>query len=554
MEILIKYIAAAVMAWHSEAYAVKISTDTLPQSDTPHIKIVDTVEQLTQTDPQAYPLVEMLGPRGGIFRYDPAKRSLNDSCTVFDGWVRKSQDPVVNIMWCGAVGDGRADDTEAFHKGLESAYRYRKNNRALYLPSGTYRITRKTVIPARYKGRSNDYFTLYGDGAFDAGQTQLYFEHPKTGKRSDPIEYWIESKMLALTFRDIRFKQLFPKGRNVFSYKPMGLLRAKATSGNGSNRKIPADTDTAIMNCTFARFNTVVENWGRGLRFNDNTASQGEHVIVLHWDRYPEFPKGIGRDSTGFRAFNITGNRFHSNRGYAVVNDGINAHKIHSILISDSLLDIGGGVFKGVLVDGTISNTVSAMTPTPVVYLKGGSRNYQINGLTASGNNKVMRQGKERVPEHFIVLKGKQQNGQFNNINLDNCTGDAIWASGELNGVSFNNLTMNRIGDAATDRLFAFSKGAHRVSIHNVMYSGTRALKSPIKAFGNKQLIRVSHFFAPNSHCRIKREDGVLYQTSFGDIEALPVFKNDRQAGESGLKRGTLYRDREGMIRVKLSK
>ena len=474
-------------------------------------KVVSSLGALRQlSNPKKNTFAWVAGLQGGYFRYLPTRAKEADGCTVFDGWARQTQEPAVNIMWCGAVGDGKTDDTEAFHKALQAAYRYRRQNRSLYLPTGTYRIKKKTIIPALVDGKKNNFFTIYGDGSFNAGQTQIYFEHPATGKRDDTMEYWIDSKILALTLKDIRFKQLYPRGKNIYSFKPFSLLRAKATKGNDKNTQITGDTDTAIMNCTFTRFYTVVENWGRGLRFNDNTASLGHNPIVLEWDVYPESPKGIGKDLTGFRAFNITGNRFHSNGGFAITNVGKNAHKIHSVLISDSLLDIGRGVFRGVLVDGSISNTVSIMTPTTVIDLHSKSKNYQINGLTASGNDDVVDNEKERIPKHFIVLRGDHSNGQFNNINLSNCSSDAVWSiKGSLNGVAFNNFTMNRIGTKPTDRLFAFAKYPHKVTINNLLYSGVRKLLHPIKAFGKNQSIIVNNYFSPNSSSMLKKEDGI---------------------------------------------
>lgn len=432
--------------------------------------------------------VLVLGKQGGFFKYNKIKKNYNNGCTIFNGWERITNEPTVNIMWCGAKGNGIDDDTKAFHRALKVAYTYRKKNRGLYLPTGTYKITKKTIIPSMYKGKSNNYFTIFGDGSYDAGQTQIYFINPQIGNNNDPIEYWIESKIQGLTLKNIRFKQIYPKGKNIYSYKPFGLLRAKTTSGNGKNRIITADTDTAIMNCTFARFYTVIENWGRGLRFSNNTASQGYNPIVLEWDAYPVFPKGIGKDSTGFRAFNITSNRFHSNGSYAIVNKGKNAKKIHSILISDTLLDIGRGIFQGVLVDGSINSTVSTMTPDSVLDLYSGSHNYQINGLVASGTNNIVYAGKRRKPNNFIILRGKQRNGQFNNINLDNCRGDAIIIKGEkLYGIQFNNIVMDNIGKTNNNSLFNFSKNIHNVSIDNLFYSGKIKLKKPIYIQGNSK-------------------------------------------------------------------
>ena len=472
------------------------------------LSIIGSLKSLLHfKNPKNNTFIWVAGKQGGYFKYMETRKKENNGCTVFNGWVRQTQETSVNIMWCGAAGDGKTDDTEAFQKALQVAYRYRRLNRSLYLPTGSYRITKKTLLPYKYDGKINRAFTIYGDGSFDSGQTQIYFVHPKTGRRGDPMEYWLDSKILALTLKDIRFKQLYPKGKNIYSYQPFSLLRAKPTKGIGINKKITADTDTAIMNCTFSRFYIVVENWGRGLRFNDCTASLGHNTIVLQWDTYPEFPKGVGSDLTGFRAFNITGNRFHSNGSFAIKNSGKNAYKIHSILISDSLLDIGRGIFKGVLVDGSISNTVSIMTPSTVIDIHSKSKNYQINGLTASGS----ATGRKRVPKHFIILRGNHHNGQFNNINLNNCTSDAVWSTkGTLNGMAFNNFTMGKIGTKPTDRLFSFAKYPHNVTINNLLYTGIQKLLHPIQAYGKNQSIIVDNYFSPNSNSILKKEDGII--------------------------------------------
>ena len=450
-------------------------------------------------------LVYVSDSQGGFFAYDDKKKHINNHCTIFNGWIRETQDTTVNIMWCGAKGDGKSNDTKAFKYALKLSYTYRRLNKSLYLPIGTYKITEKINIPAIVKGKKNNFFTIYGEGSLDSGQTQIHFINPKIGKPTDKIDYWITSNIQALTLKNIRFKQIYPKGKNIYSYQPFGLLLAK--KNRNKNKVITADTDTAIENCTFSRFYTVVENWGRGLKFVNNTVSLAYNPIVLEWDKYIEFPKGVGKDKTGFRAFNIEGNRFHSNGSYAIVNMGVNAKKIHSILISDNLLDIGRGIFKGVLIDGSINNTISIMTPHRVLELLDGSKNYQINGLTASGNNEA-----KRVPTHFIVLKGSHNNAQFNNINLNNCTGDAIWSTaGKLNGVAFNNITMNDIGDDNRDRLFSFAKFSHRVMINNLLYSGKRNLVHPIKAFGKEQIIKINNYFAPNSQSNLNEADGISF-------------------------------------------
>lgn len=53
----------------------------------------------------------------------------------------------------GAVGDGKADDTEAIQRALDDL-RFRKRGCVLFFPSGTYRITKtvKTVRKAHTEG------------------------------------------------------------------------------------------------------------------------------------------------------------------------------------------------------------------------------------------------------------------------------------------------------------------------------------------------------------------------------------------------------------------
>ena len=60
---------------------------------------------------------------------------------------------------CGAKGDGVADDTDALEKAIGSPARGIKGPRAIYIPNGTYRITRPLVVGDKKKfiqGESRD--------------------------------------------------------------------------------------------------------------------------------------------------------------------------------------------------------------------------------------------------------------------------------------------------------------------------------------------------------------------------------------------------------------
>ncbi|RYU96758.1 glycosyl hydrolase family 28-related protein [Emticicia agri] len=79
---------------------------------------------------------------GGSFFWDAASTEPDNGGTVFavsginkGRWKRNFTATEVNIKWFGAKGDGRADDTDAIQKSINS----RKN---VYIPEGTYKVTR----------------------------------------------------------------------------------------------------------------------------------------------------------------------------------------------------------------------------------------------------------------------------------------------------------------------------------------------------------------------------------------------------------------------------
>jgi hypothetical protein len=92
----------------------------------------------------------------------------------------------------GAVGDGRADDTAALQRALDSLVA--SGSMALYLPAGRYRITRTLVLPRR-GARQAIGLNIQGE---DPGRTVLVWDGPREGRM---VEYgaWY-SKLGRLTF------------------------------------------------------------------------------------------------------------------------------------------------------------------------------------------------------------------------------------------------------------------------------------------------------------------------------------------------------------------
>jgi hypothetical protein len=83
---------------------------------------------------------------------------------------------------CGAVGDGKADDTAAIQKGLDLIRPEDSKRKILYFPGGTYRIT-GTIQAVREKHRESQGIGLQGEGA---DKSVLVYD----GKGNEPMLKW----------------------------------------------------------------------------------------------------------------------------------------------------------------------------------------------------------------------------------------------------------------------------------------------------------------------------------------------------------------------------
>ena len=83
---------------------------------------------------------------------------------------------------CGAVGDGKADDTAAIQKGLDLIRPEDSKRKILYFPAGTYRIT-GTIQAVREKHRESQGIGLQGEGP---DQSVLVYD----GKGNEPMLRW----------------------------------------------------------------------------------------------------------------------------------------------------------------------------------------------------------------------------------------------------------------------------------------------------------------------------------------------------------------------------
>ena len=83
---------------------------------------------------------------------------------------------------CGAVGDGKADDTAAIQKGLDLIRPEDSKRKILYFPAGTYRIT-GTVKAIREKHRECQGVGLQGEGQ---DQSVIVYD----GAGNEPMLMW----------------------------------------------------------------------------------------------------------------------------------------------------------------------------------------------------------------------------------------------------------------------------------------------------------------------------------------------------------------------------
>ncbi|HCL29793.1 MAG TPA: hypothetical protein DIC52_15305 [Candidatus Latescibacteria bacterium] len=88
---------------------------------------------------------------------------LNPSGSVYADRPPGDSGPYLNVRDFGATGDGESDDTDAIIAGIDAAY---ESGKTLYLPAGTYLITR----PIRFTGHG---LRVIGDGHLDHRGTTI---------------------------------------------------------------------------------------------------------------------------------------------------------------------------------------------------------------------------------------------------------------------------------------------------------------------------------------------------------------------------------------------
>lgn len=242
----------------------------------------------------------------------------------------------------GAIGDGIADDTEAFAAAaLDPA--------PTYVPPGRYVISEQVEVPVSSNGK-------------------VFFSDAPEG-----IDSSSASRVGAVILTNVTGEdESGDPGSGAFLFKcSMGKLYGLSFKHTGTAREAGAfavradredtgentdDIDISISRCAFLDYGVALRINGRGILFTDNLIANCEIGVRAS---FPETgTEGLPIQSDVLYAWRA--NRLHSNRVHSVrtfVETTGTGHMMGA-LITDNDLDIGDIIFNGALKHSVISNNI----------------------------------------------------------------------------------------------------------------------------------------------------------------------------------------------------
>lgn len=293
----------------------------------------------------------------------------------------------------GAIGDGVADDSQAFQDALDYCG---LTGNDLIVPTSNcekYLITKTLFIPRAYKLGHNRLCTikgtnLSGKGSRSALDHGIFFQ---LDKNNNAINGWNGPQvdcLFYITNEALRIENLHIKALGDESDAQTGTIcfyihpeienldntytcseKVKLATPDIANSKkiaypnldVHADVDLGIIHCTANHFDTIFDMCGRGLTVKDCGFGKSNIVLRGNW---ATFPKDTNHPS------------MYQQRGYCFQNNRI--HKIIKNIIKMESGNAYGLIFTSNLID-------NGQCRDNIIYCKDKALNWNISGNIFQG-------------------------------------------------------------------------------------------------------------------------------------------------------------------------
>ena len=242
-----------------------------------------------------------------LLQFRDASASDEEFNGPFSSWLDLKRD-------YGAVGDGKADDTVALQKALDELVLHKRSN-VLFIPSGTYRITR-TLKTSRTSHTQGQGITLVGENP----ETTVLSWDGASGKTMFKWDAWY-SKISRLT------------------------LDGQGKAGTGLQYGPAFSTYNETSDMYFRDMDTCLLFGGKGYK------GQAENEVLR--SRFLRCRTGIKTEGWNSMDIWVWYSRFEDN-GRAIFNEKGNWHAWQNLFLRSSIADMSS---KNLMVFSVVNNT-----------------------------------------------------------------------------------------------------------------------------------------------------------------------------------------------------
>lgn len=254
-----------------------------------------------------------------------------------------------------------------------------------------------------------------------------------------------------------------------------------------------ADVDSKFYGGRISRFGRGIENWGRGCSVGGlMIISACNECIYLEWPDVGDYVQTdtiISSDTTGFRAFQFIGVRFHSFVNSGVTNIGPNAHKINGGIIQGCLADIGRPIFDGYANNFLIDLGNVNLSARSAIHLRGGSHN-RIRLGTLRGSDLSVP---PRRSDIIVRIRGNGDGNYIGDGTLGECTNHAIdIRDGVQTNMTIANIKTKNVclEDAAYSPINVVGSG-HTIKVRDIEHEGDNAVTAVVRCTDAGSVVEV---------------------------------------------------------------